>query len=246
RRRRGHRRDVPRRARDRRVRLRLECGDAHRPGRRDRLLALHHEPIPRGDAARSERQQRAGHRDGDVRTRDHVLRPHRRDRPLRDALLPGDVPIVDGHLGRDRRRERGVLRLDVPYRTSRHTRTQPRARPNVDAVTSPATVEPRCGAAEDAAPYAQPRAQLPAQLQALVRGTVGEHIVVLVVVTQKGIYSDEARRPLRSIRALPGPPDAAVAVTGFTAIDLDTVDFIASHTPAALAYIVAATMLVLF
>src|SRR5438034_1284313 len=118
--------------------------------------------------------------------------------------------------------------------------------PNVDTITSPVTVDPRFGAAEYEALYAQPRAQLPAQLQALVRGTVGEHIVVLDVVTQKGIYSDEARRLLRSIRALPGPPDAAVAVTGFTAIDLDTVDFIASHTPAALAYIVAATMLVLF
>ena len=118
--------------------------------------------------------------------------------------------------------------------------------PNVDTITSPVTVDPRFGAAEYAALYAQPRAQLPAQLQALVRGTVGEHIVVLDVVTQKGIYSDEARHLLRSIRALPGPPDAAVAVTGFTAIDLDTVDFIASHTPAALAYIVAATMLVLF
>ena len=120
------------------------------------------------------------------------------------------------------------------------------ALPNVDTITSPVTVDPHFGAAEYAALYAQPRAQLPAQLQALVRGTVGEHIVVLDVVTQKGIYSDEARQLLRSIRALPGPPDAAVAVTGFTAIDLDTVDFIASHTPAALAYIVAATMLVLF
>jgi len=120
------------------------------------------------------------------------------------------------------------------------------ALPNVDTITSPVTVDPHFGAAEYAALYAQPRAQLPAQLQALVRGTVGEHIVVLDVVTQKGIYSDEARQLLRSIRALPGPPDTAVAVTGFTAIDLDTVDFIASHTPAALAYIVAATMLVLF
>jgi len=69
---------------------------------------------------------------------------------------------------------------------------------------------------------------------------------VFDVVTQKGIYSDEARQLVRAIRAVPPPGEATVAVTGFTAIDLDTVDFIASHTPPALAYIVVATMLVLF
>jgi RND superfamily putative drug exporter len=120
------------------------------------------------------------------------------------------------------------------------------ALPNVDRVISPVTVDPRLGPAEYTALYSQPRSQLPPQLQALVRGTVGEHIVVFDVVTQRGIYSDEARQLVRSIRALPAPGEATVAVTGFTAIDLDTVDFIASHTPAALAYIVAATMLVLF
>jgi len=120
--------------------------------------------------------------------------------------------------------------------------------PNVDAITSPVTAsgDSSVDAAQWAALYSQPRSQLPPQLQALIRGTVGERIVVFNVVTQKGIYSDEARQLVRSIRALPAPPDAAIAVTGFTAIDLDTVDFIASHTPAALAYIVAATMLVLF
>jgi RND superfamily putative drug exporter len=120
--------------------------------------------------------------------------------------------------------------------------------PNVDAITSPVTAsgDSSVDAAQWAALYSQPRSQLPPQLQALIRGTVGEHIVVFNVVTQKGIYSDEARQLVRSIRTLPAPPDAAIAVTGFTAIDLDTVDFIASHTPAALAYIVAATMLVLF
>jgi RND superfamily putative drug exporter len=120
--------------------------------------------------------------------------------------------------------------------------------PNVDAITSPVTAsgDSSVEAAQWVALYSQPRSQLPPQLQALIRGTVGEHIVVFNVVTQKGIYSDEARQLVRSIRALAAPPDATIAVTGFTAIDLDTVDFIASHTPAALAYIVAATMLVLF
>ena len=120
------------------------------------------------------------------------------------------------------------------------------ALPNVDTITSPVTVDPRLGEAEYVAVYSLPRSQLPQQVQALISGTVGQHIVVFDVVTQKGIYSDESRQLVRSIRGLPAPADAALAVTGFTAIDLDTVDFIASHTPAALAYIVAATMLVLF
>jgi RND superfamily putative drug exporter len=120
------------------------------------------------------------------------------------------------------------------------------ALPNVDQITSPVTIDPRLGAPEYAALYAQPRSQLPQQLQALVRSTVGEHIVLLDVVTKKGIYSDEARALLRSLRDVPAPPEATTLVTGFTAIDLDTVEFIASHTPAALAYIMAATMFVLF
>jgi RND superfamily putative drug exporter len=121
------------------------------------------------------------------------------------------------------------------------------ALPNIDTITSPVTVDPRLGPAEYAVLYSSlTRSQLPQQLQALIRGTVGEHIVVFDVVTQKGIYSDESRQLVRSIRTLAEPPDGATLVSGFTAIDLDTVDFIASHTPAALAYIVAATMLVLF
>src|SRR5205814_5415336 len=74
------------------------------------------------------------------------------------------------------------------------------ALPNVDTITSPVTFDPRLGPAEYAALYAQPRSQLPQQLQALIRGTVGEHIVVFDVVTQKGIYSDESRQLVRSIR----------------------------------------------
>src|SRR5213594_5188788 len=86
------------------------------------------------------------------------------------------------------------------------------ALPNIEAITSPVTFDSRLGSAEYAALYSQPRSQLPQQLQALIRGTVGEHIVVFDVVTQKVIYSDEARQLVRSVRALPAPPDAALAV----------------------------------
>jgi RND superfamily putative drug exporter len=120
------------------------------------------------------------------------------------------------------------------------------ALPGVTRVDSPVSFDPRLGAAEYAALYSQPRAQLPPQLQAVVRQTVGQHIVLFDVVRPSGLYSDEARNLLRSIRALAPPSGAELLVTGFTAIDLDTVDFIASHTPIAIVYIMAATMLVLF
>jgi RND superfamily putative drug exporter len=118
--------------------------------------------------------------------------------------------------------------------------------PDVKRVNSPLTVDPRLGPAEYAALYAAPRAQLPPQLQAVVRQTVGDHIVLLDVVTDRPAYSDEARNIVREIRAMSPPADAHMLVSGFTAIDLDTVDFIVGRTPTTVVYIMAATMLVLF
>jgi putative drug exporter of the RND superfamily len=120
------------------------------------------------------------------------------------------------------------------------------ALPNVEKVNSPFSFDARLGAAEYGALYAQPRTQLPPRLQALLRQTVGEHIVLFDVVTTKPLYSDEARAIVRAVRTLAAPADADLMVTGFTAIDVDTVDFIVGHTPPAIAYIMAATMLVLF
>src|SRR5438309_183651 len=120
------------------------------------------------------------------------------------------------------------------------------ALPDIKRVNSPLTVDPRLGPSDYAALYGAPRAQLPAQLQAVIRQTVGEHIVLFDVVTDRAAYSDEARNIVRAVRAMAPPADAHLLVTGFTAIDLDTVDFIVGKTPTAVAYIMAATMLVLF
>jgi RND superfamily putative drug exporter len=119
------------------------------------------------------------------------------------------------------------------------------ALPDVEKINSPVTADPRLGPADYAALYAQ-RSQLPPQIAAFVRQSVGEHIVLFDVVTDRAAYSDEARALVRSLRALPPPPQADLLVTGFTAIDLDTVDFITAQTPIAFVYIVAATILVLF
>ncbi|HEV8537230.1 MAG TPA: MMPL family transporter [Candidatus Limnocylindria bacterium] len=120
------------------------------------------------------------------------------------------------------------------------------ALPEVTKVNSPVSFDPRLGPSDYAAVYAQPRSQLPQPIQALVRQTTGEHIVLFDVVTSRAFYSDEARALVRDLRALAAPPDAEKLVTGFTAIDLDTVEFIIAHIPVAIIYVMAATMLVLF
>ena len=142
--------------------------------------------------------------------------------PSGDPLAPGHVPAL----------------VDLAKRIV--------ALPDIKRVNSPLTVDPRLGPSDYAALYGAPRAQLPARLQAVIRQTVGEHIVLFDVVTDRAAYSDEARNIVRAVRAMAPPADAHLLVTGFTAIDLDTVDFIVGKTPTAVAYIMAATMLVLF
>ena len=118
--------------------------------------------------------------------------------------------------------------------------------PNVQRVNSPVNLDPRLQPSDYAVLYAQPRSQLPPQVQAFLTQTVGAHIVLLDVVTPLPAYSDEARDVVGAVRAIPPPPGAEKVVGGFTAIDLDTVNYIVGRTPIAVVYIMAATMLVLF
>ncbi|HYR94558.1 MAG TPA: MMPL family transporter, partial [Methylomirabilota bacterium] len=94
--------------------------------------------------------------------------------------------------------------------------------------------------------YSLPRTQLPPQLQALLRQTVGQHIALFDVESSAPLYSDEARELVRQIRVLSPPTGGELLVTGFTAIDLDTVNFIVSTTPGAVLFVMLATIIVLF
>ena len=130
--------------------------------------------------------------------------------------------------------------------------------PKVEKVRSPFSLDPRLDAAAYTALYTLPPSQLPPQLQAAVQAigqqrlqalleqSVGKDIVLFDVVTNEQFGTDEARQTVRDIRALAPPPGARVLVTGFNAIDLDTVTFIIDRTPIAIGYIMLATMLVLF
>jgi RND superfamily putative drug exporter len=117
---------------------------------------------------------------------------------------------------------------------------------HVVKVNSAVSFDPRLGVSELVAIHSLPRAQLPPQLQALLRQTVGQHIVLFDVESSAALYSDEARELVRQIRALPSPPGGEKLVTGFTAIDLDTVNFIVGTTPGAVVFVMLATIVVLF
>jgi RND superfamily putative drug exporter len=76
--------------------------------------------------------------------------------------------------------------------------------------------------------------------------STGPHIVVMRAVTARPASSDQARDLVRAIRAVPDPAGGEVLVSGQTAFDLDTIDFIATHTVRAVAFIVVLTYVALF
>ncbi len=79
-----------------------------------------------------------------------------------------------------------------------------------------------------------------------VRQSVGKDIVVLTAISASSIPSDAARQQLKDIRAIAPPPGAELLVTGFTAYDVDAINFIVGKTPIAVTFVVLATYLVLF
>jgi putative drug exporter of the RND superfamily len=109
------------------------------------------------------------------------------------------------------------------------------------------SVDPKAlGLPDLAALYAIPRDKMPAPLQALLKSTVGQHIVLMDVEASSQLYGDESRELVRQIRALAPPQGGELLVTGFTAIDLDTVNFIVGKTPGAVLFVMLATIVVLF
>ncbi|MGH7777992.1 MAG: MMPL family transporter [Candidatus Dormibacterales bacterium] len=94
--------------------------------------------------------------------------------------------------------------------------------------------------------YARPPSSFPATLRRQLAGSVGRNIAVLYVEGDKDPSSQGARSILASIRNGPGVGGAQVLVTGQTAFDVDTVDFILGHVPAAIGFVLFVTYVVLF
>lgn len=126
------------------------------------------------------------------------------------------------------------------------------ALPDVLRVESPFDLDARAfgktslGAADYQQLYGAGRDRLPEPLRVGLRQSVGQRIVVFSVLTAEPKISDDAQALVRGIRGLARPAGAEIFVTGLTAFDIDVVEFIVGRTPAAVAWVMVATYIVLF
>jgi len=118
--------------------------------------------------------------------------------------------------------------------------------PDVLRVESVVNVDPKLSRSDYQALLAGNTAVRPPALEDGIRQSVGQHIVVLSVLTAKAPQGDPARAIVHTIRAEQAPPGSQVLVTGQTAFDIDIVNFILQRTPAAVLFVMLVTYLVLF
>jgi putative drug exporter of the RND superfamily len=117
---------------------------------------------------------------------------------------------------------------------------------DVQRVEGPLNLDPSLGRSSYQKLLTGPLAALPVAIREALRQNVGTHIVALYAVTRHPVESDQARGIVRAIRRIGHAADGQILVTGSTAFDLDTISYILSRTPVAVAYIVVMTCLVLF
>jgi putative drug exporter of the RND superfamily len=117
--------------------------------------------------------------------------------------------------------------------------------PNVLHVQSLVNVDPSLGRADYQSLYSKPATQLPSALQEALQSTVGQHLAVIYVITNKQYTSDEARGIVNAVRA-ESVPGGQVLATGGTAFDLDIVNYILQRTPIAVGTVLAITYVILF
>jgi RND superfamily putative drug exporter len=116
---------------------------------------------------------------------------------------------------------------------------------NVIRVESIVDLDPSLGRSDYQAMYAASRESLPRDVAVAVNQSVGGHIVLLNVVADVEDTSDGARKIVDAARAAPFGADGEIVVTGFPAVDLDTLALVARYTPTAVAFIVVVTYFLL-
>jgi RND superfamily putative drug exporter len=119
------------------------------------------------------------------------------------------------------------------------------ARPGVRRVDSIVDLDPRLGRDDYQTLFFLPRALRPAGVDFALKMSVGGPVVVLAVTTDGAPESETARAVVRGLRSERTVGDGTLLVTGQTANDLDTTEFIVGHTPAAIGFVMAMTFLVL-
>lgn len=118
--------------------------------------------------------------------------------------------------------------------------------PGVSGIESVVDLDPRMTRDEVQDFFLLPDMMYPPALLRAVHDSVGEHIVVLAARSHHGATSDEARNIVRAIRSDRRVGDGQLLVTGWTANDVDSTDYIVSRAPQALTFVMVATYVVLF
>jgi RND superfamily putative drug exporter len=135
-----------------------------------------------------------------------------------------------------------TARMRELYDLSRWLATQP----GVSNVLSAGSLDPRMTLDHYLQIAAAPRALLPPAFQLALAQLVGPRVAVISAQTSLTEDSDAARALVRAIRAQHPPVDARMLVTGRTAYDVDFIALVAQVAPAAVAFVVVATAVVLF
>ncbi len=135
-------------------------------------------------------------------------------------------------------RERAAALYDLSRRLA--------AIPGVERVEGLFDLDPWLDREGHAAALTAPREAWAEPMQVVGRETVGRDILVMSAVTELGAASDGARAIVRAARRVRRVADGEVLVTGPTAMDLDTARYLRERAPAAIAYVVAMTGLILF
>jgi len=117
------------------------------------------------------------------------------------------------------------------------------ALPGVARVEGPTNIDPSLRP-EDY--LLRPPAELPAPIAFFIRQSVTDGLIALAALTSAAPDSEAARSLVRAVRADRRVGDGELLVTGQTANDVDSTAFIVGHTPGAVAFVVGATLVILF
>jgi RND superfamily putative drug exporter len=121
-----------------------------------------------------------------------------------------------------------------------------RGRPGVTGVDSPVDLDPAITREQYHQIAAAPPEMLPPPLREALARMAGERVAVLVAQTALPPDGRDARALVKTIRSAHPPVAAEVLVTGRTAYDVDFVALVARVAPGAVAFVLAATFVVLF
>jgi RND superfamily putative drug exporter len=120
------------------------------------------------------------------------------------------------------------------------------ALPGVTAVESMVDLDPSLDRAAYRQLASMPRSFLPPEFEIAERAFIAGRVTVLYALTDAPSTSPQAEDLVRRIRETRTAGDGRVSVGGQTANNLDAMAFIRAHTPAAVAFVMAVTALVLF